>query len=81
MLNENLNKDQKGENTEEYVNSPTVLSRKLTDLKKATLHAVNSRERLPQPLFWSLFSSELADIKAARQEQRILRKILYGIDF
>ena len=59
---------------------PSKIARRLDDLKNATLRAIGARERLPQPLFWSLFSSQVEDIRAARRAQRQLRKILYDID-
>lgn len=59
---------------------PTVLASKLDRLKSATLNVVRSRNRLPQPFFWSLFHSELQEIKKQKAHERLIRKIFHGID-
>jgi hypothetical protein len=47
-------------------------------LKAATLGAIGSREKLPYQLFWSLFHSEIAQIRTRRQEDRDRkRELLY----
>ena len=62
------------------VEGPSKIARRLDDLKRATFKAIGARERLPQPLFWSLFSSEIEVLREERRVQRQLRKILYDID-
>ena len=48
----------------------TELSSDLDRLKGATLNVIRARERLPQPLFWSLFHAEMLSIKKRRRKQR-----------
>ncbi|MFN8389668.1 MAG: hypothetical protein U0136_05205 [Bdellovibrionota bacterium] len=57
------------------------LSSKLDRLKSATLKVVHARERLPQPLFWSLFHAELDSIKRKRKKQRELLAATYNVDW
>lgn len=57
----------------------SVTSRKVKELKRAVLDASSKRERLPQPLFWSLFRSRLSDIKRAKERTRLLRNLLDGV--
>ena len=48
-------------------------------LQGSAMKAIASRERLPQPLFWSLFHSEIAEIKRVKERNRAMRKILLGV--
>jgi hypothetical protein len=41
---------------------------------------MSRRERLPQPLFWSLFRSEVTRIKNRKKLERVVGNILGGID-
>lgn len=51
-------------------NLSTDLALQLDRLKLATLSAIRRRERLPQPLFWSLFHAEVGQIKKRREKRR-----------
>ncbi len=44
-------------------------------LRKTSVDAAASRERLPQPLFWSLFNSKLKEIKEDKEKTRKLKDI------
>jgi len=44
-------------------------------LKGASISSFNKRTRLPQPLYWSLFNSEIARIKARKNKKRLLESI------
>lgn len=59
---------------------PSELAQRINRLKKSVLDSVRERERLPQPLFWSLFNHEIQDIKRDRAIERQRRKILLGVD-
>jgi len=59
----------------------TPLAEKLSNLKSATLGVVSRRERLPQPLFWSLFHTELDSIKKRRKKQRETLAALFKVDW
>ncbi len=55
-----------------------LLALRLSKLKKATLAAIRKRENLPHVLFWSLFHSEVSQIRERRQRERDqLRAQLY----
>ena len=54
----------------------TYISSEIKRLKAATIASLEKRERLPQPLFWSLFHSELKAIRRAKKEERIMQKVL-----
>lgn len=58
----------------------SFIAERLDRLKRATLDVVNRRERLPQPLFWSLFHTEVDEIREKRRKERIARCAFLGID-
>ena len=58
----------------------TYVADRLDRLKRATLNVVNRRERLPQPLFWSLFHTEVDEIRKKRKQERVARCAFLGID-
>ena len=49
------------------------LALRLMRLKQATMRVVGNRERLPQPLFWSLFHTEISEIRRRRLAERLAR--------
>ena len=49
------------------------LALRLMRLKQATMRVVGDRERLPQPLFWSLFHTEISEIRRRRLAERLAR--------
>lgn len=63
---------------EELPPGRTALAERLDRLKQATFRTVTRRERLPQPLFWSLFHSEVREIKRKKDELRLARKAFLG---
>ena len=71
--------------TEEDVLTETpersAIAENISDLKDTILRLARDRERLPQPLFWSLFNSRLKDIKKTKEQERLLRESLgIGVD-
>lgn len=48
----------------------------LSELKKTILRFSQERDRLPQPLFWSLFHSRIAEIKKIKNRCRELEELL-----
>ena len=57
----------------------TVIARRLARLKAATESAAAKRERLPQPLFWSLFRSQIEELRKDKERARMLREALEGL--
>jgi hypothetical protein len=54
----------------------SFVAKEINRLKIATIEASKERERLPQPLFWSLFHSALADVRAAKERDRLINDLL-----
>jgi TATA-binding protein-associated factor Taf7 len=54
----------------------SYLAQEISNLKSTVLKAASERERLPQPLFWSLFNSRLKEIRKAKQLERIVAETL-----
>ena len=54
---------------------PSAIAKAIETLKRASVDAAASRERLPQPLFWSLFNSRLKEIKREKLVDRTLRDV------
>lgn len=55
------------------------VAREIKRLKAASFSAASKRERLPQPLFWSLFHSALDDLRSSKKRSRKLNELLAGI--
>ena len=56
------------------------VSSRLERLRENTLGVIKRRERVPQPLFWSLFHAELAEIKKRKAQERKARLALLGTE-
>ncbi len=54
----------------------SVIAKEVSSLQETVLRLARDRERLPQPLFWSLFNSRLKDIKRNKEEARALKAAL-----
>lgn len=54
----------------------SAIAREIEDLEDTILRLARDRERLPQPLFWSLFNARLRDIKKHKELDRVLRETL-----
>ena len=54
---------------------PSQVALRLRTLKSSVLRAAETRRRLPQPLFWSLFHVELCEIKKRKARERVLQQI------
>lgn len=61
--------------------SASPIAEQLDRLRQNVLKVVATRERLPQPLFWSLFHTQLDQVKAARKAERVRRAALYECDW
>ena len=48
------------------------VKRELASLKKASIRAFRTRERLPQPLFWSLFNLKISQLKKLKGVRRLV---------
>ncbi len=55
---------------------PTEIAVEIKRLRDATLDAARKREFLPQPLFWSLFHTELKRLKSEREQIRAIEEAL-----
>ena len=55
---------------EQVAPSRSQISEQVRRLQAATLRAIQRRERLPQRLFWSLFHSEIEEVRQKRQRRR-----------
>ena len=54
---------------------PTPLAAEVERLRQATVAAAGKREHLPQPLFWSLFRSEVDRLKRQKAVRRALEEV------
>lgn len=57
----------------------TKLARKVGRLKESSFRLASQREKLPVPLFWSVFHLEIDSIKKEKHRSRMIRKIVDGI--
>ncbi|MCO6431354.1 MAG: hypothetical protein J5J00_10875 [Deltaproteobacteria bacterium] len=55
---------------------PTNTAREIQRIKKAVITAADKRQRLPQPLFWSLFHNALKDVRRSKERERALAELL-----
>lgn len=53
-------------------------AQELKRLKTAAWEASSKRERLPQPMFWSLFHSVISSIRRQKAVKRTLESIFEG---
>ena len=58
---------------------PSAVALKLKRLKSATFKAAQTRERLPHPLFWSLFLTEVSELKKKKEEKRLIDRLVLGV--
>jgi hypothetical protein len=54
----------------------TPIAKEIEALQETVLRFARDRERLPQPLFWSLFNSRINDIKRNKELSRLLKDVL-----
>jgi hypothetical protein len=54
----------------------SAVADEITDLRRKIQKIAEERERLPQPLFWSLFHTRLAAIKKHKEIDRALSALL-----
>ena len=52
------------------------LAQEIDSLKANTLRAIQKRERVPHPLFWSLFLHRVAGIRGRKAKRALLSDIL-----
>ena len=63
-----------------YLPQKSLISSRVDRLKGATLKIIRGRDRLPQPFFWSLFHSEIAEIKKKKHKQRVYDNTILGLN-
>lgn len=61
---------------QEHVTKPSSISSEVAELKETILRFAKERDRLPQPLFWSLFNSRISEIKKTKSQCRELKDLL-----
>lgn len=52
------------------------IAREIARVHKLTIESAEKRERLPQPLFWSLFHARIAAVRRDKELARLLTSIL-----
>ena len=55
---------------------PSALAKEIEALRAKVKDLSESRGRLPQPLFWSLFNSRIQDIKRQKEAERTVKSVL-----
>ena len=55
---------------------PTHFAAEIERLRTAAVNTAGKREFIPQPLFWSLFFSELDKVKREREQIRTIEEAL-----
>jgi|GEM_PF-2448990 len=61
---------------EQPLHERSATAKEIADLQEKILKFARNRERLPQPLFWSLFNSRIRDIKKNKELERLLNDVL-----
>ena len=63
--------------SDQYVEreEPSTIACDLARLKAAIFKSIKARERLPQPLFWSLFFSQISELKQRKEAQRLVDEL------
>jgi hypothetical protein len=54
----------------------SAIATEIDSLHDKILRLASNRERLPQPLFWSLFNSRISEIKRSKDLARLLKDVL-----
>ena len=55
---------------------PSKIAERLKRLKSAIFEVAAKRERLPQPMFWSLFRDQIKSVKRRKELRRMLLEAL-----
>ena len=78
--NEQQNNDGEAhdESPSEHLPERSAVAEDLADLKSTVTKLVEARERLPQPMFWSLFNARINDIKKHKELERLLNSTFTG---
>ena len=58
------------------VTERSAIAKEIESLQSTILRFANERERLPQPLFWSLFNSRIKEIKERKEVDRLCKEAL-----
>ena len=54
----------------------SAVAREIESLQETVNRFTRERERLPQPLFWSLFNSRIKEIKKSKELSRAVKEAL-----
>ncbi len=58
----------------------SAIAQEIQDLRETVSRLTHERERLPQPLFWSLFHNRLNKIRKTKELTRTLSQLLDGVE-
>ena len=58
--------------------SRSAVAQEVARLKEAAFSAMDKRERLPQPLFWSAFGYAVSRLRSAKHRARMLKDVFEG---
>ena len=62
----------------ELVHAKSSVASEIDRLKRATCDITSRRERVPQPMFWSLFHDQLNALKERKRLERVIEAALGG---
>ena len=65
---------------DESQKSPSDIAKALMRLRESSFDAVKRREHLPQPLFWSLFRTEITEIKRKKELRRLVSSLFDSLE-
>lgn len=51
------------------------IAKELSKLKENITRVIKERERLPQPLFWSLFNTQLSSLRHKKRQIRLIDEV------
>ncbi len=60
---------------ENAARAPSEIAIEIERLKKIVTQLASDREMLPQPLFWSVFHSQLDEVRKKKELKRMLNKV------
>lgn len=75
-MSENRDQDIEDESEPQPTSNVSEVASELKTLQNAVETAARERSKLPQPLFWSLFHSEIKRIKAKKATKDTIRAAL-----
>jgi hypothetical protein len=78
MSQKTADPDSEDETNAQCATERSAVAHDLANLKSTITRLVEDRERLPQPMFWSLFNARINDIKKQKELERVINLSLTG---